>query len=204
MRIHNFISVIFHPIVVPTVGVFLYFLFIPLSFYQEQKTAVLGLVFAITYLIPLCILFLLKSIKIIHSFKVFSIRERKVPIGVMIFLFYVLGNKFQIMSMNNGSNFLDLAILFYGTALGLFLLYILFFFKIKTSVHLLSMGISTSFFLLLNYGYSFNFLWVVIICVICSGIVASARLHLNAHTRSEVYLGYLLGFFSPILVYYFL
>jgi len=44
MRIHNFISVIFHPIVVPTVGVFLYFLFIPLSFYQEQKIAVLGLV----------------------------------------------------------------------------------------------------------------------------------------------------------------
>lgn len=204
MRIHNFISIIFHPMVVPTVGVFLYFLFIPSNLYQGQKIAVLGLVFATTFLIPLCILFLLKSIKIIHSFKVFSIRERKVPIGVMIFLFYVLGNKFQIMSMHTGSNLLDLAILFYGTALGLFLLYIFFFFKIKTSVHLLSIGISTSFFLLLHNVYSFNFLWVVIICVICSGIVSSARLHLNAHTCLEVYLGYLLGFFSPILLYYVL
>ena len=145
--------------VVPTVGVFLYFLFIPSNLYQGQKIAVLGLVFATTFLIPLCILFLLKSIKIIHSFKVFSIRERKVPIGVMIFLFYVLGNKFQIMSMHTGSNLLDLAILFYGTALGLFLLYIFFFLRLKqvftcyllelvqvffcyyiTSIHLISYG----------------------------------------------------------------
>lgn len=199
MRLHNTISVVLHPMVIPTVGVVLYFLLIPSMLYQEQKFAVLGLIFVSTYLIPLCILFLFKKLKIIHTYRAHSIKERKVPMAIMIVLFYLLANTF-----NNIISLRDLAILFYGTALGLFLIYLFFFFKIKTSIHLLSMGIATSFFLLLNNLYSFNFLWVIIICIILSGIVASARLHLKAHTSLEVYLGYAFGFLSPLLLNYFL
>lgn len=199
MKFYNFISVILHPIVIPTIGVFLYFLLVPSNLYQEEKFAVLGLIFVTTYLIPLCILFLFKKLKIIQSYKAHSIKERKLPVAVMITLFYLLGNTFY-----NITSLKDLSILFYGTALGLFLIYILFFIKLKVSIHLLSMGIATSFFLILNNLYSINFLWVVLITILLSGIVASARLHLRAHTNLEVYLGFSFGIFLPILLLYLL
>lgn len=199
MRFYNLISVIFHPMVVPTVGVILYFLLVPSSLQQEQKLAVLGLIFVATYLIPLCILFLFKKLKIINSYRADTIKERKVPIAIMIVLFYLLGNTF-----NNIANLRDLTFLFYGSSLGLFLIYIFFFLNIKTSIHLLSLGIATSFFMLINKLHVFNFIWIVIVCILLSGIVASARLYLKAHTNLEVYLGYAFGFLSPIILFYFL
>jgi hypothetical protein len=117
----------------------------------------------------------------------------------MIVLFFLLGNTF-----NNITNLRDLTFLFYGTSLGLFLIYTFFLFKIKTSIHLLSLGIATSFFILINKLHVFNFIWVVLICILLSGIVASARLHLKAHTNLEVYLGYIFGFVSPIILFYLL
>ena len=53
MNIHKVISTIIHPIVVPTIGVTLYFLMVPVNFTTNQKFAVLSLIFVVTYLIPL-------------------------------------------------------------------------------------------------------------------------------------------------------
>lgn len=188
-----------HPIVIPTIGVLLYFILIPNGFNSKQRLAVLGLIFATTYLIPLFILILFKKIKLIKSFKAESIRERKIPVAMMIVLFYLLGNTLQ-----NISNLSDLGLLFYGTTLGLVFIYILFAFKLKTSIHLLSLGISTGFFLVLSTLHSQNFIIVIICALLLSGLLGSARLHLKAHTVTEVYLGYFLGFISPIMVFYFL
>ncbi|MDB2385128.1 hypothetical protein N9V96_01515 [Polaribacter sp.] len=199
MRFYNFISVILHPMVIPTIGVLLYFFAIPSPLLQDQKFAVLCLVFAGTYLIPLCMLFLFKKLKFIDSYKANTIKERKVPVAIMIVLFYLLGNTFS-----NVPNLRDLSFLFYGTSLGLFSIYILFLFKFKTSIHLLSLGIATSFFIILNNQHAFNFIWIVVICFMLSGVLGSARLHLKAHTSKEVYLGYFLGFLSPVVLFYML
>lgn len=199
MRFHKFISVILHPIVIPTIGVMVYFLLIQSSLGSQQKLAVLGLIFATTYLIPLFILILFKKIKLIKSFKAESISERKIPVIVMIILFYLLGNTLQ-----NIPNLRDLGILFYATSLGLIFIYLFFTFKIKASIHLLSLGISTGFFMVLGTIYAQSFLPVIVVAFILAGLLASARLHLNAHTTKEVYLGFLFGILSPFLVFYLL
>lgn len=188
-----------HPIVIPTIGVMLYFLMIPNSFGSKQKLAVLGLIFATTYLIPLFILILFKKIKLIKSFKAESIAERKIPVMVMIVLFYLLGSTLQ-----NISNLRDLSILFYATSLGLILIYLFFALKIKVSIHLLSIGISIGFFMVLSTIYLQSYLPLIIILFIVSGLLASARLHLNAHSVKEVYLGLLFGVLSPFIIFYIL
>ncbi len=188
-----------HPIVIPTIGVMLYFLLIPNNFGSKQKLAVLGLIFATTYLIPLFILILFKKIKLIKSFRAETISERKIPVIVMIILFYLLGNTLQ-----NIPNLRDLGLLFYATSLGLIFIYLFFAFKIKTSIHLLSLGISTGFFMVLGSIYSQFFLPVILVAFLLAGLLASARLHLNAHTTKEVYLGFLFGILSPFVVFYIL
>lgn len=199
MKFYKFISVILHPIVIPTIGVILYFILIPNSLSSKQRLTVLGLIFVTTYITPLAILIIFKRLKLIKSFKADTIRERKIPIAIMIVLFYLLGNTLkEIPSLR------DLGLLFYATTLGLVWIYILFAFKLKTSIHLLSLGVTTGFFFVLNGIYNKKLILVILCAIIISGILASARLHLKAHKQIEVYIGYILGFFSPIVVFYFL
>ena len=156
---------------------------------------VLSLVFVVTYLIPLLILILFKKLKIIKSYQTESIKERKLPVALMVFLFYLLGN-----TINNIGNLRDLGLLFYATAVGLFIIYVLFFFKIKASIHLLSLGIPVGFFMVLSSNYSQSYLIVLIIILLLSGLLASARLHLKAHTTKEIYIGFFLGILTPLIL----
>ena len=199
MKFHKFISTILHPIVVPTIGVMLYFLIIPNTFESNQKLAILSLIFVATYLIPLLILVLLKKLGFINSYQTETIKERKLPITLMIIVFYLLGN-----TLEKTTNLRDLAFLFYATTLGLFFIYFLFYFKIKASIHLLSLGIILGFFMVLSSIYSQIYLLIYIIILLLAGLLASARLHLKAHTNKEVYIGFFTGIIATQLVHYLL
>lgn len=199
MRFYKLLSTLLNPIVTPTIGVMLYFLLVQNNFERRQKLTILGLIFVVTYLIPLFALIILKAFKIIKSYQPKSINERKIPIAIMILLFYLLGN-----SLNKIPNLGDIALLFHATSIALFIVYILFYLKIKTSIHLLSLGLSAGFFMTLSTYYSQSFLLVIIIIILLSGLMASARLHLKAHTSKEIYLGFFIGILVPLSLQYLL
>ena len=196
MQIHKVISTILHPIVVPTIGVMLYFLVIPNNLRSNHKLTILGLIFVVTYLIPLVILIIFKKINIIKSYKTESIKERKLPVAIMITLFYLLGN-----TLNKTSSLTDLSLLFYATSFGLFIIYLLFNFNIKASIHLLSLGISIGFFMVLSSVYNQNLAILIIVLILLSGVLASSRLHLEAHTNKEIYIGFFVGVLSNLGMY---
>lgn len=199
-RFYKTISIILHPIVVPIITLLLYFIFVTNNYYtSERKLLLLALVFVTTYIIPLLILIIFRKLKLTKSFNPHSIRERKFPVILMVIIFYVTGN-----ILTHQLDMMEFAILFYATALALILIYVYFYFKIKTSIHLMSLGISTSFFIIFGIIYSEKYILIIIGYILCAGILANARLHLEAHTSREVYLGYLFGFISPFLVYYLL
>lgn len=199
MRFHKFISTVLHPVVIPTLGVMLYFIFVSQSLEQRQQFFLLALVFGITYVIPVIALFLLKALGLIQSFQVKTIRERRIPILMMLVLFYVLGD-----ILANTPTLRDLGFLFYGTSLALFITYILFAFRIKSSLHLLSMGAAIGFFLVIINMYSISLLPVVMVLILLSGLIASARLHLNAHSPKELFAGFAIGVLSQIAIFWLL
>ncbi|CAM1348646.1 hypothetical protein [Tenacibaculum insulae] len=199
MRWHKFISTVLHPIVIPTIGIILYFIFTPINLSRHQQYTILGIVFVTTYVIPLLLLIILKSLGYIKSFQVHGINERKVPIFLMMTLHFMLGNFFTKTAIIK-----DLSFLFFGVVFGLGIVYMLFITKIKTSLHLLSMGATLGYFLLFNQLYNVNVLPLILILVSLSGLLASSRLHLKAHTYNEVYLGFFIGLLSPFLAYFIL
>jgi hypothetical protein len=199
MGFYKLISTILHPIVIPTIGVMLYFLLIPNSLLQNQKLTILSLVFGVSYVIPLLILIFLKKTTIIKSYQPKSIRERKLPIALMTIVFYLFGN-----SLNSIASLRDLGLLFYATSLSLFLSYIMFYFKIKASIHLLSLGISVGFFMVLSIVYTQSFAIVIVIIILLAGLLASARLHLKEHTPKEIYVGFFIGTVTPFCLQYLL
>ncbi len=197
MRFYKFISIVFHPIVIPTIGILLYFIFTPNNINYFTKAIVLGFIFVTTYILPLFILILFKKLNLIKSFKAESIQERKTPVVIMIIVFYLLGSTFK-----KSPNLSDIGLLFYATCLGLICVYTLFSLKIKTSIHLLSIGITTGFFFTLTTLYNENLILLISLLLLLSGLMANARLHLKAHTEKEVYIGFFIGFVSPILLFY--
>ncbi len=199
IKFYKTISVIFHPIVLPTIGTIFYFLLIPNSYNSKERLTILSLIFVTTYLIPVLILILFKRLKLIQTFNTRSIKERKIPVALMIVLFYLLGNTLIRIAQVE-----DIGLLFYATSCALAFVYFLFAFDLKTSIHLLSFGIFTSFYIILGYIYEKQFAVLIIITLLLSGLVANARLHLKAHTTKEIYIGYFVGFIAPFAVYLYL
>ncbi len=114
----------------------------------------------------------------------------------MMILFFALGNSFSKISLTQ-----DISCLFFGIVLGMIVVSITMFFKVKTSLHLLSMGSATGFFMLIQYFYRLNILPIIIVFIFLSGVLATSRLYLKAHTTREVYLGFFVGLFCQFLVY---
>ena len=196
MKFHKFISTILHPIVLPTLGVFLYFVFVSQSFEKKLQLIVLGLVFALTYVVPVLLLLFLKSFGFIKDFQVSTIKERRIPVIFMIFLLYFLGNTIlQIPTIRN------LGILFYGTSLSLTCIYILFSVKLKSSLHLVSMGNMIGFFLIMTNINSLSMLPIILLLILLSGILASSRLYLKAHTPVELLIGFSLGIVCQFILF---
>lgn len=196
MKIHKIISTILHPIVIPTIGVLLYLIFVSQSINKDQQLILLGIVFGITYLIPLFALILLKSLGFIQDFQVRTIKERRFPVVFMTILFFLLGN-----ALIEATVLRDLGFLFYGTSLSLIFIYILFIFKLKSSLHMVSMGNAVGFFLMIINIYYLSLLPIIMVLILLSGLVASSRLHLKAHTSKELIVGFLLGILSQVIIF---
>ena len=196
MKFHKFISTILHPIVLPTLGVFIYFVFVSQSFEKRLKLIVLGLVFTLTYLVPLLMLLLLKKFRFIKDFQVSTIKERRFPIIFMMLLLYFLGNSIiQIPTIRS------LGILFFGTSLSLTCIYVLFSLKLKSSLHLVSMGNMIGFFLIMTNINNLSMLPIIILLILLSGILASSRMYLKAHTPIELLIGFSLGIICQFIVF---
>jgi hypothetical protein len=172
---------------------------VPHSIKSEQRLFIIGFVFTTTYLVPLGMLMLLKGLKLIDSFKVRTIKERKIPLFLMILLFTVLGNILLQTAV-----FRDFGMLFYGTSFGLIIVYLFSIFNIKVSLHLLSMGSMVGFFIMMGMEYMTSVTPILLLLILFSGLLASSRLHLKAHTPKEVYLGFFFGMVTQTAAYYVL
>ena len=196
MKVHKFISTILHPTVLPTAGAFLYFIFVTQQFEKRLQLIILGLIFILTYMVPILLLFFLKNFGFIKDFQVSTIKERRVPVIFMILILYFLGNTIiQIPMIRN------LGILFYGTSLSLICIYILFSAKLKSSLHLVSMGNMLGFFLIMTNINNLSILFIIIPLIFLSGVLASSRLYLKAHTPLELLIGFFLGFIAQFTLF---
>lgn len=188
MNFYKTISALLHPVLMPTIGLLVYFSFVPNGIARPQQYALLGIVFIITYFIPVLALFILRALGLIKSFQVVSIKERRIPVLLMVVLFYLLADALIEVPM-----FRDIGFLFYGTAVTLAIIYLLFSFSLKTSLHLVSFGNAVGFFLVLSSKYGISLLPIIMVFILLAGLVASSRLYLKAHTQKEIYLGFFLG-----------
>lgn len=164
---------------------------------KKQEYIVLLVIFLSTYVLPLFLLVVLKQFKLIKNYHLETIKERKFPVIFFIILSFMVGKmllKTQIVDL--------LAYSFFAIAFALSTTYLLFKFRIKTSLHMLGIGGIIGFVIVMSYEYQLNFNLLIASLFLLSGIIALSRLKLNAHTTNEVYIGFLIGFLTQTLGFF--
>ncbi|MEZ5046611.1 MAG: phosphatase PAP2 family protein [Chitinophagaceae bacterium] len=198
----NICSVVFHPVFVPTwLFAFLYFFSSSIFYGLDPKTKTLWFVMVmyISILFPLLTVFLLWKLKFIESIHMRGLKERYGPlIASMLFYFWL----FWVFHKR-----LDAHIMIQTLLGGVFLTTVFVFLAsifYKISMHTSSWGAACLYALIYLFnGYERGLVFFSIILVL-AGIVGTARLYLGAHSKKEIYSGYVLGMLAQLITYFVL
>lgn len=188
--ISQIFSVLFHPMLMPVLGIFLIFnsgshlSFMPF----EAKRAIYITVFLTTCVLPISLLPLLYQFKVIKSFNMQTSRERLWPI-IFTALFNYLG--LWLLKKMGLSGVLQNFIL--GTLVALFVAGVISAFW-KVSLHMMGIGGVTGLILALGLRYNLDIAFLFSGLVLASGLTGASRLYLGAHTPAQIYVGYFIGF----------
>ena len=71
----------------------------------------------------------------------------------------------------------------------------------KLSAHLTGIGGLVGTLVMLSIKLHTDFLALICVLIVLSGIIGMSRIKLEAHNENEVYLGFLLGFFSQVFIF---
>lgn len=188
-RFSKILSYLFHPMLMPSLGTFFILNVVPhhslLPF--SIKRIVYIVVFASTCLLPLSLLPLFLQTKVIKSFEMETSRERIAPAlssAIFFFLGYFLLFRLNISSLIESFLLASFFAVILSAVISIFW---------KISLHALAIGGVTGLILALIFRYGIDLLLLLSIMVLISGIVATARLYLKAHTPLQVLIGYLVG-----------
>lgn len=196
MNFSKYISIFFHPINFPLIGVFIYFLLVPKHIFKPQEYLILTVTFIGTYIFPFVFLFLLKRFKMINSYHLITIDERKFPTLLFIAISFIIANwllKTRVVNL--------LSLLYFGYGLGFIISYIFLYFKLKISLHTAAIGGLIGFLVYFSLEFKINIIGFLVGFFVLSGVIASARLRLKAHKLNEVFLGFIAGFLTQFFVY---
>jgi hypothetical protein len=186
---------IFHPLLMPLLGVFLYFGISPRFIELEIMQARLIAVLIITVFIPIITFFLLKNIGILSSIHLERVEDRKVPLMIHCVLLLLI-IKMVFEPYENP----ELYYFFVGILFSTLTALILVFLKFKVSLHQLGVAGLTMFLIALGIHFKVNVLLAVSLFFIANGWVATSRLHTNSHSEVELIVGWFIGVLPQIIM----
>ena len=189
-------SYIFHPIFSSIYGTLFFFGIAKNYFNNPQIYITLIQVTILTVLMPLSMYFLFRSLGLLSSFTEASIAERRMPIAIQAILLFVL-IKYSISK----EMFTELYYFFLGGLLSALVVLSAVLLKFKASLHMIGISALTAFIYGLSVYYQLPFTYLIGICIICMGFVASSRLYKKAHTPIELIAGIFIGMVPQLLLF---
>lgn len=191
-RLANSISIVFHPIFMPTLAfsILLFLLHQITGLTQEGKWHLVGLIFFSTCLVPCISILMLYKSKLISSLRIEDRKERIIPFVFTTVFFGII--TYMIFTKTDLSP--SISSLMAGITLIMCLLTIITLFY-KVSVHACAISSLLGFLFAIQYKYpSLDLFYPILIFIVLVGLVLSARLKLKAHTPDQLIVGTLVGF----------
>lgn len=172
----------------PTLATVCFFIITPHHFDFNQVYLIIWLIFLLSYILPLMLLIYLKRYKLISDYDIKTVNERKIPLLIFMLIGFILGIYMQYLNHFNA-----LRVIFFGSLFSLSGAYLLTFMKIKTSLHLIGISGLLTYIILLNFYFNLNLSAFTALLIFLTGVLATARLVLKAHTSLELFVGFIFG-----------
>ena len=197
-RLANVISYLFHPLLMPTLGLLVIFnsgSFISNLPFEIKRMAYIT-VFIGTFILPISIIPFFLFGRLVSSIKMSNRGERVLPLAITALLYYI---SFFIMTKSSIGPVVTIFMLATAVIVTL-VLGISFFWKI--SAHLAGIGGITGLIISLTFRLKADLMSYLVIILIIAGLVSLARLLLDEHNPAQVYSGFLLGLITMIVIFY--
>ncbi|PJA06856.1 MAG: hypothetical protein COX70_08695 [Flavobacteriales bacterium CG_4_10_14_0_2_um_filter_32_8] len=195
------ISIIFHPLIIPVIGLLIIFntdSYINYSIPKDLKIAIITLVGTSTFVIPLLISLLLLHKKMINSLEMETTKERIIPYGFTI-IFYIF-----TLSMLKEAAIPPLIFKFViGATLSVMVAFLINL-KWKISAHMIGVGGLVGALICISTILEIYLTSYIIVALIIAGLLGSSRLILKAHNQLQIYVGFIVGLICQLFTIYFL
>ncbi|MDA9804179.1 hypothetical protein N9B77_05605 [Flavobacteriaceae bacterium] len=188
-------SFIFHPLLMPLVGVGLYFKLTPKFIEPEIIIIKTYSIIIITILIPLISFFLLKNSGLVKSINLKEVQERKYPLMIQIILIFII-----ITRVFTKYHHPELYYFFIAVAVSSLVALILVIVNFKVSLHQMGIAGVTMFLIALSIHFTENYLFEISLFFLINGWVASSRLETKSHSISELIIGFIVGVFPQFIM----
>jgi len=188
-------SFIFHPLLMPLVGVGLYFKLTPKFIEPEIIIIKTYSIIIITILIPLISFFLLKNSGLVKSINLKEVQERKYPLMIQIILIFII-----ITRVFTKYHHPELYYFFIAVAVSSLVALILVIVNFKVSLHQMGIAGVTMFLIALSIRFTENYLFEISLFFLINGWVASSRLETKSHSISELIIGFIVGVFPQFIM----
>lgn len=197
-KISKIISIIFHPVLIPTLGTLLLlnsgFYFAAVSW--DAKRFILLVVLFSTAILPLLTTAVL-ALNPKFDITMEKSTDRVVPL-LFSSIFYYLG----YMLLDRVGAFAAFKLFLIASIIVLIILMVVSL-KWKISNHMAAIGGLTGTFFALSFRAGVNPLYIILLLVLLSGIIGTARMLLNKHNIWQIAAGYFTGFIILYFVIYF-
>lgn len=200
-RIAKVISVIFHPLLIPTYALALllninthFTLVLP----ENYRYLTILFVFLTSFAMPALIMLILLKIGTIKSLQMETRQERVIPLFVVAVFFYA-----TYFLIKQGPYFAFYNIFLLGaTLLVIISLFINYFTKI--SIHMVALGGAFGTFAGFALTVNQDLYYLLSLIILVAGVTGFARLKLNAHSPAQVYGGFILGVLVMLSLFLFI
>lgn len=190
------VSYVFHPLFIPIGGTLSYFLVTPrLNSLQIQSGNILP-IFILTIIIPIILFLILKNLGLITSIFAPNLKERKYPLYFSMIIYLMI--LYKVIPLNYIN---ELYYFFVGLLIATFSILLLVFTRIKASIHLMGMGSILIYLVGLSIHFEVNITFAIALFTLMTGVVTTSRLFMNAHSKVELLIGFIVGSCSQLFVF---
>lgn len=189
------ISYIFHPLIMPLLGLVFYFTKTPRFIPEPVIRAKVFSITILTIILPILLYFLLRTIRQVESLDLKTTKERIIPLILNVFITGLILNRVLPHDEIPELYYFYLGILF--SSLACLILAIL---RFKASIHMIGSAGFFMFAVALSIHFKININGSIAIMCIILGAIATSRLHLKAHTNAELLMGLFIGLVPQLLL----
>lgn len=189
------ISYIFHPLLMPLLGVVFYFSKTPRFIPESIMKAKVFSITILTIVLPILLFYLLRTIKKVDTFHLETVKERRIPLFINSIIIILI-----LIRVLPHDEIPELYFFFIGVLISTITCFTLALAKFKASIHMIASAGFFMFAIALAIHFKININGTIALMCIIIGAIATSRLHMKAHTSIELIAGFFVGLMPQLIL----